>query len=171
MLYWIILLIFLIVFFKCRMKINQIYQMYKKYKLFVDPNNKLSHIQIIKNLNSLFLTILYSTYSIYYQSYDTNNKKDINPIKFNKKYVKISYKYKDKNYHYLLKIPRGVYPLKSITDEEDNDISDIIEPYLGPNLDCHGSSIYPKDFGYNKIKIKTIFDNLIIFEEDQKIEL
>ena len=36
---------------------------------------------------------------------------------------------------------------------------------MGPNLDCHDSFICPKDFGYEKIKIKTIFDKLIIFDE------
>ena len=56
-------------------------------------------------------------------------------------------------------------------DENDNDIHDTIYPYLGPNLDCHGSFLCPKDFGYKKIKITTIFDKLIIFDEEQKIDL
>lgn len=168
MLYFIILLALFTVFFKYGYKIKQCVQLYRNYKSFVDPNNKLSHIQIIRNLFSLFFSILYSTYSLYYM---TNTKKEKESAKFNKKYLKISYKYRDKTYFYLLKIPRGVQPLKNIVDEDGNDISDIINPYLGPNLDCHGALIYPKDFGYNQIKITTVFDKTIVFDEDQKIEL
>jgi len=93
------------------------------------------------------------------------------PEKFNKKYLKISYKYNDKSYFYLLKVPRGVTPLKTIEDEDGNDVSDFIYPYLGPNLDCHNVPIYPKDFGYKSLKITTIFDKIIIFGEDEKISL
>ena len=100
-----------------------------------------------------------------------SKKKETQSVKFNKKYLKISYKYRDKTYFYLLKVPRGIQPLKKTEDEEGNDISDIIEPYLGPNLDCHGASIYPKDFGYKQIKVTTVFDKIIIFDEEQKIEL
>jgi hypothetical protein len=127
----------------------------------IDPHNKQGHIYTIKNICS----IVYSLYAMF-------KIKDTAPIeKFNKNYIKISYKYNDKNYFYLLKVPRGIVPIISITDENDNNIDDIISPYLGPNLDCHGSSIYPKDFGYSKIKIKTVFDKLVVFEENQRIEI
>lgn len=139
----------------------------------IDPNDKLSHITVIKNISSLFLTFLYQLYNSYYLYHHNNIKiiKNNSQTTFNKKYIKISYKYKDKSYFYLLKIPRGIPPLISITDENNNDIMDIINPYLGPNLDCHGSTICPADFGYDKIKITTAFDKLVIFEENQKIEL
>ncbi len=91
--------------------------------------------------------------------------------KFNKKYIKISYKYNGNTYFYLLKIPRGITPLSSIKDENDIDITDTIMPYLGPNLDCHNIKIYPKDFGYNKIKVTTLFDKVVIFEENDPIIL
>jgi len=169
MLYFIVLLTLLTILFKYGYKIKQCFHLYKNYKSFTDPDNKLSHIQVIQNIFSLLFSIIYTTYSLYYMK----DKKHENqqPSNFNKKYLKISYKYRDKMYFYLLKIPRGVQPLKNIKDEDDNNISDIIEPYLGPNLDCHNTTIYPKDFGYKQIKITTIFDKLIIFDEDQKIEL
>lgn len=174
MLYFIILFVLFASFFKYGHKIKECYKLYKNYKSFIDPDNKLSNIQVIRNIFSMIFTIFYSTYSLYYMNSANNTKntkQEIQPVKFNKKYIKISYKYRDKTYFYLLKIPRGVQPLKNITDEDNNDIYDIIEPYLGPNLDCHGSPIYPKDFGYKKIKITTIFDKLVIFDEDQQIDL
>jgi hypothetical protein len=93
------------------------------------------------------------------------------PQKFNKKYIKISYKYKDKDYFYLLKIPKGVTPLQSIVDENGDNIESVIDPYLGANLDCHGAVITPNDFGYKKITITTAFDKIITFENDEPIIL
>ena len=160
MLYFIVFLLILVSIFKLRHKILTVSHYYQKYKNFVDPENKHGHIYTIK---SLFL--------IFYSIYQVNSVKKEEPEKFNKKYIKISYKYKDKKYFYLLKVPRGINPIKQIMDENENDIHDIIYPYLGPNLDCHGAILCPKDFGYEKIKILTIFDKLIIFDEDQKIDL
>jgi hypothetical protein len=178
MFYFIGILIFFGILFKFRNIIYNAFTLYRKYKNMIDPENKISHIKVIKNISVFFFTFLYQTYNSYYlyntkkYSNYTNqpNNSNSNTL-FNKKYIKISYTYKDKPYFYLLKIPKGVPPLISITDEEDNDIYDIIYPYLGPNLDCHKTNIYPKDFGYSKIKITTAFDKLIIFEENQKIDL
>lgn len=160
MFYFIVFLLLLISIFKLRHKFGLANQYYRQYKNFVDPENKHGHVYTIK---SIFMII--------YSIYNSQNIKKEEPEKFNKKYIKISYKYKDKTYFYLLKVPRGVDPINEITDENNNNIYDIIYPYLGPNLDCHGSVLCPKDFGYEKIKIKTIFDKLIIFDEDQKIDL
>jgi len=134
--------------------IKSSYQLYNLYKKTVDPDGNLGHLYTIRSIFSFF-----------------KQKKEIPLEKFNKKYLKISYKYKDKDYFYLLKIPKGIMPLRSIEDEAGNNIDDILTPYLGPNLDCHGSEIYPKDFGYQKIKITTVFDRIITFEENDKIIL
>ena len=160
MFYFIVFLLFIISIFKVRHKFRTIHGYYRQYKSFIDPGNNHGHIYTIKSL-----------FFIVYSIYQSQNIKKEEPEKFNKKYIKISYKYKDKTFFYLLKVPRGVNPINQITDENDNDIHDIIYPYLGPNLDCHDSFICPKDFGYEKIKIKTIFDKLIIFDEEQKIDL
>lgn len=160
MFYFIIFLTFLILSVRYRRRFVQLINLYKTYKSFIDPQNNLGHIYAIKSIFNIILAIC-----------QVKTKTQKEPEKFNKKYIKISYKYKDKSYYYLLKVPRGVAPLKSITDENNNDISDIIGPYLGPNLDCHNSNIYPRDFGYTQIKITTVFDKIIIFDEDQKIEL
>lgn len=175
MFYIILILIVLLFFFRFRNNIRKIIDLYRNYKKLIDPQNKISHIQIIRNGFKLLLSIIYSTYNIYYMNNMNTNivtkSEKSEKEKFNKKYIKITYKYKDKLFYYLLKIPKGVIPLKSITDDKGEDIYDIIEPYLGPNLDCHGSTIYPKDFGYNQIKITTVFDKIITFDEDQKIDL
>lgn len=158
---FIVFLIVLLTIYKYNDKFRSMHKVYKTYKKMIDPQDKHGHLYAIKNI----CTIVYSLYNMF------RIKEKIPIEKFNKNYLKISYKYNDKNYFYLLKVPRGIVPIISITDENDNNIDDIISPYLGPNLDCHGSSIYPKDFGYSKIKIKTVFDKLVVFEENQKIEI
>lgn len=155
------LFLFLYKFYKNRYLLTQAYSLYKTYKNSVDKDNSLGHTGVI-------YSILYTIISYYPLTY--MYKRSI-PEKFNKKYLKISYKYNDKSYFYLLKVPRGVRPLKEIQDEDGNDVSEFISPYLGPNLDCHNVSLYPKDFGYKSLKITTIFDKIIVFNEDEKISL
>lgn len=158
---YIIFLIVLLSIYKYNNKIRSIHSAYKTYKKIIDPTNKYGHIYTMKNI-----------FNLAYSVYDMFQTKQTPPLqKFNKNYLKISYKYNDKDYFYLLKVPRGVIPIISITDENDDNIEDIISPYLGPNLDCHGASIYPRDFGYSKIKIKTVFNKLVIFDENQKIDI
>lgn len=155
------LFLFLYKLYKNRLKLNQAYTLYITYKNSVDSDNTLGHTGII-------FSLLYTIISYYPLAY--MYKRSI-PEKFNKKYLKISYKYNDNSYFYLLKVPRGVTPLKTIQDEDGNDVSDFITPYLGPNLDCHNVSLYPRDFGYKSLKITTIFDTIVIFNEDDKISL
>jgi len=156
-----ILLFILSRIYKNKDKFVSIYKIYKSYKNSVDPDEKIGHCRFISSL-------VYTLISYYPMKY--MYKRNL-PEKFNKKYIKISYKFNDKTYFYLLRVPRGVTPLKSIEDENGNDMSEVITPYLGPNLDCHNISIYPRDFGYKSIKITTIFDKIIIFEENDQINL
>jgi len=141
-----------------RSNIKTGYTLYKGYKNMIDPENKISHFSTIKSIVSMFWRPqLPQPYS------------QPPPEPFNKKYLKISYKYKDKDYFYLLKIPKGIPPIQKIEDENGVDIQDTITPYLGPNLDCHGQSVMPMDFGYSKVVVTTIFDSVVTFEENDKI--
>lgn len=158
---YIVLLFIFSKLYKNRDKISFMYNIYRTYKNSFDPEGKIGHFNFI-------FSLCYTVVSYYPLKY--MHKINL-PEKFNRKYIKISYKFNDKIYFYLLKVPRGVTPLKSIEDENGKDISDVISPYLGPNLDCHGISIYPKDFGYKSIKIETIFDKVILFEENDQINL
>jgi len=149
-----ILLIILFILFISFNKLKSFYNMYKLLKSTVDPENK-------KNCCVFFYDMTKFAYNIF-------NPKKVE--KFNK-HIKVPYEYNDNKYFYLLKVPRGIMPIDWIKDENDNDIYDVILPYLGPNLDCHGSEIYPRDFGLKKIVIKNINDKEYTFEENEKIIL
>ena len=136
-------------------KLKRIYQLYSIFKNTVDPQNE-------KNCCTIFYDICKVGYSLF------NLPK--NPEKF-KKHIKVPYEYRENKYVFLLKVPKGVMPVDFIKDENDNDISDELLPYLGPNLDCHGTEVFPSDFGLKKVIIKDINEKEYIFEEHQQINL
>jgi hypothetical protein len=137
-------------------KINTLYGYYKLFKNTVDPENKKNCCTLLYEMGNVFYKLVYFV------------KKD--SIDSFKKHVKIPYKYKDKEYVYLLKKPRMIMPIEYIRDENDKDVLDEIYPYLGPNLDCHGVELYPSDFGFTEMKIKDINENEYLFTENQLIE-
>lgn len=58
----------------------------------------------------------------------------------------------------------------NIYDENDNDITEKIKPYMGFNYDFHGLNITPNDLGYNKL---TFIINKIehVFNSNDKINI
>ena len=91
------------------------------------------------------------------------------PEKFGKKYVKIPYEYRNKQYYHLLKTRETSKPITSIVDENGVDVMKYIEPYLGPDLKLGGVELTPCDFGYEKLIITNITDDQIIFEKNEII--
>jgi len=76
-----------------------------------------------------------------------------------------------KKYIYLFNEKYRSNDLVIFKDEHDNDISDYIEPYLGPMQNFFGSPITPRDFNHKKI---TVFRDgninlLKTFEENESI--
>jgi len=152
-------------------KIKYVYNLYSTYKKMIDPKNEMSHFKALKSISEM----IYMLGGGRLPESNTNTSNTNSPVnaveKFNKKLIKIPYKYKDKDYFYLLKIPKGVPPVQKIEDENGEDIFDIISPYLGPNLDCHHTKITPIDFGYSKIIVTTIYDKIITFNEEDVVSL
>lgn len=140
--------------FKNRHYISTGLTFYQNFKKVVDPDGTRGHFHTISSIFSVF---------------QAKSKTEEPVEKFNRDYIKISYTYKNKSYFYLLKVKRGITPLMSIVDENGNDVMDIIVPYLGPNLDCHGQTLTPKDFGYQRISVTTVLDTVSVFEENDKI--
>jgi len=142
------------ILFYQRQKVKRVYGFYKIFKNTVDPHNQQNCCQIFYDISKTVYTLFFPP-SL--------------PDKFNNKHVKIPYEFKENKYVYLLKVPKGVMPIDSIIDEDGNNIFDEIFPYLGPNLDCHGSNVFPKDFGLKKIIIKDINEKEYVFEEDDRV--
>ncbi len=58
----------------------------------------------------------------------------------------ISYVIHGKVYKMVAKVRRGPRRVLQVIDEEDNDVTELIDPYLGPNGDFHNSYITPNFF-------------------------
>jgi len=138
-----------------RQKVFNIYKAYTIFKNVIDPENKKNCCQLS-----------YDMLKTFYMFFSFKQKLE----KFNHKHVKIPYEFRENKYYFLLKKPTVITSLESIKDENGLDIYNDIYPYLGPNLDCHGVNIYPKDFGLKKICIKND-DKEYIFEENEPIQL
>lgn len=90
---------------------------------------------------------------------------------FNKKYIQIPYEFSGKKFFYLLKSKSKHHMVKHIKTEDGTDITHKILPYMGPQLDFHGATISPKDFGIKTIKVETMYDEKYSFNEEQPIIL
>lgn len=69
----------------------------------------------------------------------------------NKNNYEIQYILHDNIYKVKTKVRRGPSPIIRIMDHQQNDITNEIRTYLGPNEDFHGQSLKPLDLGYEKI--------------------
>ncbi len=148
-------LLLIVMLYKIYPRFSQMFEMYQTYRSITDPSKQQSFF-------ASFLSFVKTSYTAF-------RGNDYSIEKFSRDYIKIKYNYKDKSYFYLLKVKRGVTPLLKLTDELGNDILDVINPYLGPNLDCHGVKLTPHDFGYKKIIATTVFDAESVFNEDDQI--
>lgn len=100
-------LVFLLLILYNRAKIKKVYSLYSIFKNTVDPENK-------KNCCQFFYDICGVMYALF------NPPKP--PERFNKKLVKVPYEYRENKYVFLLKVPKGVLPVESITDENGNNV-------------------------------------------------
>jgi len=70
--------------------------------------------------------------------------------KIGKNKYEISYTVNGKIYKMLVTPKRGPSPILEIRDEKtEDDLTNKILPYFGPDYKCHGTSLYPELLGYN----------------------
>lgn len=72
-------------------------------------------------------------------------------IHLHKNTYEIQYILHDKIYKIRMKVKRGPSKIIQILDHLDNDITDDVRSYLGPNEDFHGQSVCPQDMGYERV--------------------
>lgn len=103
---------------------------------------------------------MYMYFFIYKVKYYVNSM--LSPIscltKFNKKLYQLKYKFRDKEYIVLVKICKGPKKILMIKDEYDNDVTEVVKQYLGPNEDFHGNPCTPKKINFQILHFFTIDD-------------
>ena len=90
---------------------------------------------------------------------------------------RITYLYNNKVYKYITLDQDHVWPpvasrdisynppLKSVTDENGEDVTDIIKKFAGPRNNFHGETINLKDIGFEKLTLTNILGQVSVVTE------
>ena len=103
----------------------------------------------------------------FYQSlvqYLDNSVKKIGKNKYELKYI-----INGKLYKKIIIPERGPLPIICITNETDDDITEQILPYIGPNNDFHNEKFTPNFFGQKTLIFEMSEGNIKIFNDCQTI--
>lgn len=96
--------------------------------------------------------------------------------KYKNKYF-ITYKFEGKPYNILISKKRGphkivaIYGKKYTDDEEEEDVFEYVQQFMGPSFDFHNINYTPSCLGYYSLTFQYIDDSEKIFKEDEIIEL
>lgn len=72
-------------------------------------------------------------------------------IKIRKNKYLLQYVINGKNYKMVIQPKKGTPFILQIIDGKDNDVTDIIYPYIGPSYDWHNYSFTPSFFNYDSL--------------------
>lgn len=93
------------------------------------------------------------------------------PLIKDKTHYTISYTHNNKEYKILCKNNRQRKRIVVIQDENENDVSERVEKFMGPFYDFHGVKTRPRDMGYKKLTFETLMHGKMEFEEDDEIKI
>ena len=104
---------------------------------------------------SKFIIVLISIQMLYQSCYQSLVQYLDNSItKIDKNKYELKYIINGKLYKKIITPTRGPSPIICITNENDDDITEIILPYIGPNNDFHNEKFYPNFFGFKKLNFE-----------------
>ena len=113
------------------------------------------------------LYMILKKYYLIFLQYMNNSVK-----KIDKNSYEVTYCVNNKIYKMIVKQTKGPKPFLKIIDEEDNDITHEIEPYIGPGHDFHKSGeLTPKFFARKKIIVHRYNGETHIFEDEESLYL
>uniref|UniRef100_A0A6C0CXA8 Uncharacterized protein n=1 Tax=viral metagenome TaxID=1070528 RepID=A0A6C0CXA8_9ZZZZ len=127
---------------------------------------------LVSTRNKNILKVLYISFAMIAQALYLSFLQYMNSAmrKIGKNKYEISYMVNGKIYKMLVTPKRGPSPILEIRDEKtEDDLTDKILPYFGPDYKCHGNNLYPELLGYNGLVFeladgteKVFIDNEII---------
>lgn len=71
--------------------------------------------------------------------------------KLDRNVYEVSYIINGKMYKMVVTPKRGPVPVLQISDDEQNDVTFHVLPYMGPQYDWHGTNLTPEIFGYKTL--------------------
>ena len=92
-------------------------------------------------------------------------------IQIDKKTYKVTYVIKGETYKMIVKPHRGPRKILLVSDEKQEDLSDIIFPYLGPEENFHGKKYTPKFFEKKELIFELSNGTEKIFYDIEEIDI
>jgi hypothetical protein len=117
---------------------------YKKWKAL----NKLVSTTYKNDMEIIWVSIKLCFFALYIELLQYLNK-SVQKVKKNT--YDFSYVIEGKLYKYRIKVKRGPNPILQISNENSEDITEIILPYLGPENNWHGANLTPNILGYKSL--------------------
>ena len=148
------------------------YNILKEY--IIIKKNKLKNLYDLVSTRhtSKFMIVFISSemlFQSFYQSlvqYLDDSVKKIGKNKYELKYV-----INGKLYKKIIIPERGPLPIICITNENDEDVTEHILPYIGPNNNFHNEKFSPNFFHYNKLIFEMSDGNIKIFNDFEIIRI
>ena len=106
---------------------------------------------------------------LFYISFIQKITKNIQKI--DKNSYELSYIINNKLYKLKLKIQKGPSPILQIINNDDDDITYKILPYLGPDYNLNGIKYTPRDFDTQELTYNLINGKTMTFKKNDIIEL
>ena len=153
-------------------KYTELYEFIKKNE---HNNSAINKVRIHYKANRIILSFIFNylydnIYNSFLLIYNINNVKRIDNKTF-----EITYYINKIKYVLVTRIKRGPNSINRISDENDEDITNLVLPYLGPNIDCHHNSnkrITPNFFGKKQLYFSLDNDiSPIFFNQEENISL
>jgi len=110
---------------------------------------------------------LYMIFQALWMSLNQYLNNSIEPLDGNRYLV--SYIIKGNIYKMIVKLKRGPRVVLLVSDETQNDVSDVIFPYLGPDENFHGDNYTPSLFGKEELIFELSNGTEKIFRNDEHI--
>jgi hypothetical protein len=145
-------------------------ELYQSGKEKVDKVRELRKLAKDNNVSikKVILTVLSTLYSILYYSIIQKINKTVR--KLDKNTYEVTYCISGKVYKFNTKARRGMSDVLQIVSG-DQDVTEEIEPFLGPKGDFHGFEYTPSGFEYSTLTFNMVDGNVITFSENEILKL
>ena len=142
---------------------NTIYVNYKRLKLLetTTPGLEVSVVNITKSSLKMCFSLLFLYFS-------QNWEKSVKNIGFN--HYEITYAIRGRVYKLRVR-PTKLPKILQVIDENDDDVTDKLSPYFGPDENFHGKVYRVRDFKYKELSFNMADGNTYEFREDDDIVL
>jgi hypothetical protein len=139
----------------------------EKYKKFRELNKLVSRqYKTVGMILYVSICMVLKMYWINFLQWSNNSIEVLN-----KKNISISYILNGKIYKVLIKAKKGPNLVLLVTDENNEDVTDIVLPYLGPNNDWHHNFFKPCFWNKKFLCFELSSGEMKSFKEDDTIIL